>query len=249
VVRDRLAWPFTLERVVVLVDGALLYNRRAPLDKMMWVAALSRLPPGAHRLQTLVDASFQTGTVGHACHVSLRSAETFVTGGSGASIAIDVHVRDTIREFPDRVAVAYAMIGAKVGAAPPLVELARCAEADAVATARCVAEARVQQARRDRDVIRLSCYEDKRVRMEVAAQVLEATKIELDDPERAARAQEKIRILQDEIVQRALALEECVGESDAIVEPHGARDVEPGCRGTEPMHGNTTLEDDWGTRP
>lgn len=263
VVRDRLAWPFALDRVVVVLDGQVFYNRRTPLQKLMWVASLRDVPSGAHTVQTLVDASYQTGTVGQACHVTLRSAETFVVGDRGVSIAVDVHLLDASHDFPDRLGVAFVMDGAsrtveafdasarrRRRPATTPVDLGACRNQDFVASALCTADVYVQHARREKDIVKVYCYADKQTQMESAARLLATTQGELEEPERAEHARLKIQVLRERIAVLVAELDQCVGESElGYAEPRMFRIVQPGCTGTEPLRGNTTLEEDWGTPP
>lgn len=175
VVHDNLAWPFELERVVVVLDGTALYNRRDPPSPPLDVAFL-RAVQGEHVVQMLVEASYASGSVGRRCVIDQRASRSFVVGASGVSVDIDVHATDWSRDFPARLGITWQTSGEppRQDSSPPPAkatqgEVRRCMGLEAVAEALCRAEAQVEHGRITRNVILVLCSTDKREQMALAA--------------------------------------------------------------------------------
>lgn len=95
-----------MTRVVIAIDGEVVYARTDAQEPFVWIGTLPAVE-GVHALQTAVEVAYASGSWDHTCYLRLRENHGFAVGSGGASVTVDVHVRDRVTDaFPDRVAVS-----------------------------------------------------------------------------------------------------------------------------------------------
>jgi hypothetical protein len=102
--RDNLGWPYSLERLLVVLDGAVLFDREtSKFPATFSVAHLSDLPPGDHTLQVLVRLRYPTGRLGESCLLEAATARSFTTTPGPMDVMLDVYASGVTESFRDRI--------------------------------------------------------------------------------------------------------------------------------------------------
>jgi len=234
VVENHLSWPYRVTEVVVALDGALLYRRRGEPGLRTQAARLPRLPAGAHTVQLLARVDYTSGSVSDPCALTLRASDTFSLGARAARVTLDLYASGPNDSFTDRVRLDVRREGTfasgEVAAASPPSE-PRCGTPDgSIEQLVCRAGARVDEAKRLRDVIRLQCYRDKWVTLSALARDEERAILEPTSP---AERDLKRRVTRERARMVWQELEQCVGESQAFTGRNEPSSDTPSCRGDE----------------
>lgn len=225
-VQDHLAWPYTLERVIAVVDGSVLLDRSGPLRGHAWTKRIQFLL-GEHVVQTLVEASYASGTLGEGCHTTLRLHRTYRLGAVGASLVMDVHLGSAWRDFGKRLDIKYVTHGLRPpydeSGWPPDGDEAECAQPGLVPATLCRADVLVAEARRWHEATRLDCYVHARSALRRAASA------------GGPGVNQRIAELWDE-------LEKCGGNEVGILFQTG-HETNPACTAPAPLPGLAGFDD------
>jgi hypothetical protein len=177
-VLDHVGFPFRLSRLLVVVDGAVLHREdfaegaRPPAA----VRASFDAAPGDHVVQILAATRVLLTAGGPECTATLRSSTAFVTDpGVPAELTADLYLRDATHRFEERLDVRISRRGVRpepwMGRALPAAEEARCAQLRAPDRAVCRVAVAVTEARRQKDLVKLLCNQDKLDAMRVLARL------------------------------------------------------------------------------
>lgn len=140
--RDRLAWPYWLERIEIAVDGALVYAERfgsERRDRPTWLAHLA-LEPGAHLLEIRVVAGYTSTQIdgSDGCRIEVTQAHPLeITrrrdGEASEGTTFDLRVAtrsDVTAPFAERLLVDVARDGTPAIATSPRVRVGAAAVCD-----------------------------------------------------------------------------------------------------------------------
>lgn len=111
VVEDHLGWPYRLERLLVVLDGSVIHDSRAPEGPVIEVAELSGVPLGDHTLQVLAKVAYASGSFDDECTATLRTARAFTITGRSTSVRLDLYASDVTRPFGERVRADTRVMG------------------------------------------------------------------------------------------------------------------------------------------
>ncbi|MBW2276503.1 MAG: hypothetical protein JRF63_03360 [Deltaproteobacteria bacterium] len=160
---DRLSWPYRLERVLVVLDGepVLRLDDGANPDR---AAVEIPLVAGVHTIAVQLVAALPSGSRDEECLVRLRTAHSFGAGHEPMSILLVPFLGAQTAGFAERLELEIRFAGTlpivEVEHVPPPGD-AECADRPVIEQRICLAETRVAEARRQRDVIALACQVDK----------------------------------------------------------------------------------------
>lgn len=256
--QNHLPWPYKLEQAAVALDGELQYAKTGEIPSQTWVAVYDKLPTGEHTIQVRATALYGSGTIGDQCSILLRATHTFKLGAAPARVILDVHTDGITQDFVKRVrldirATGVEPLGDVASAGDSFQQRIRskqqseqanavsaCQGVQGVAAAICIARARVDMARRDKDVVKLTCYNDKLVQMNVLRDVVERRSADelgaqsSGDQAAAAHARAVREIAIQRIDQLLQELDACVCEYPAFLDrPIEQFSGRPACRGTD----------------
>jgi hypothetical protein len=150
-VQSRLAWPYSLERWRVALDGAIVSDTP--------VAAIE----GVHTVQVRAEVSLKCSVLSnrHARAIIVAN-HTFTTESQPAVVGAELYMASDVTAHPeDRLRVRFTLRGATAGGSvywPPPKE---CRELLPIPRAICAVSALVEIARKNRDIILLNCAHDK----------------------------------------------------------------------------------------
>lgn len=114
---DNIAWPYRVERLVVVLDGAVLYHRSfSSFPGALSIAHLAELPAGDHTLDVLVLLRYPSGTLGTSCLLEAVRTKNFSANGYPIDVVLDVYASGVTESLSERVRLLVRM----AGDAPPL---------------------------------------------------------------------------------------------------------------------------------
>jgi hypothetical protein len=87
-IADHLAWPLELRRVVVAIDGVVLFAGAPDGDGVLGAA---QLDPGDHELAFLVGTTFPSELAGDPCKLELRKHQLFQSRFRPQRVELDIH--------------------------------------------------------------------------------------------------------------------------------------------------------------
>jgi len=252
---NHLPWPYTLESIAVALDGELLYRRSADMPQQVLVADLRGLPAGDHTVQIHASVLYKSGTMGDPCSIRVRSARTVELGNRSAVVTLDIHATGVTRDFVRRVQLDIRTSGAvpsrEVAGVPTPAHVRRqavrgepddrgCNSLSGVDQTICRAETWLRYARDQRDIVKVTCYNDKLVQMNAFRDVLRRSAGEEErarsagDQLTAAHEQAKMQIAGSRIDQLWQELQSCVCEYPAFLSDLLERlPGKPACTGAE----------------
>jgi hypothetical protein len=106
------AWPYRVERLLILLDGAVLYQRSSPsFPQTISIGHLADLPTGDHTLEVLVQLRYPTGTLGTSCILEAVRAKHFTAEDRPIDMVVDVYASGVTESFSERVRLAIWMSG------------------------------------------------------------------------------------------------------------------------------------------
>lgn len=170
-IADRLTWPYSLERVLVVLDGEPVLHLEGGSDPDRATVEIP-LVAGVHTIAVQLVAALPSGSRDEECLVRLRTAHSFGAGHEPMAILLVPFLGDQTAGFAERLELEIRFAGtrpiAEVDQIPPPAEEA-CAHLSPIEQRICLAETRVAEARRQRDVIALACQTDKLGQMRAIA--------------------------------------------------------------------------------
>jgi hypothetical protein len=238
VLEDHLGWPFAVDRIAIAVDGKPQYISREPRPGL--VGRLD-LAPGQHILRLEAVTSYPSGSAGSDCRVRFRTTKTVRVDAPPASMILDLYQKSLVRRFDERPDVVLRVHGRSegplAGPAAMVYEPPQCNEPDLLGATLCRTTAKLNQARRERDIIKLHCYSEKLAAMRATVDVIDRARTSIDDGGSAetAHARAVIAVARQKVGELWGELEQCVTEYPA--EDFGEERVvfEAGCTGLEPL--------------
>lgn len=189
-IADRLSWPYRLHQVLAVLDGVPVLRLERGADPSR-AAVEVPLVAGVHTIAVQVVAALPSGVAGEQCLVRLRTSLSFGAGHDPVSILLVPYLGHQTADFAKRLELQLRLRGTR-----PISDVehlpdpahAACTDLPVIERALCLAEARVAEARRLRDVIALACYMEKLERM----RELDA----LGSPDAAQRIEQLLRELE-----------------------------------------------------
>lgn len=165
-VRSRLPWPFALEKTRVAIDGVV-----APPSPFL-------AEEGMHTVAFLADVSMPCSAFSsHRIRLRVRAAHTFTIEHPPAVVGIELYSRDFTAPPEDQLRVRFILRGASAGGTRYWPPPARCTGLDDAAHAICFVESIVEQARKDRDIILLTCANEKLKLMQATTDIVRIKKL------------------------------------------------------------------------
>lgn len=164
---DRLSWPYRLEEVLVVMDGEPVLRLDDGIDPDLAAVELP-LPAGVHTIAVQVVAALPSGSRGESCRVRLRTSHSFGAGYDPMSILLVPFLGDATAGFAERLELEIRFAGTRPIAAVEHIaspDDVACVDLPPIENRLCLAEARVAEARRQRDVIALACRHEKLTEM------------------------------------------------------------------------------------
>jgi hypothetical protein len=108
--QDNLPWPYRVTRLLVVLDGAVLYNRRDAeqgLESNITIARITDLPHGDHTLQLLLGVQFPSGSLDDRYLVELRASNSFSLDRDHTDVVLDAHAGDVTEDFSERLRLQF----------------------------------------------------------------------------------------------------------------------------------------------
>lgn len=232
VVENHLGWPYRVESLAVALDGQLVHRSRGESPERLRVAVLRALPRGEHTLQFRAEVAYASGAVTDTCLATVRASDTFVVTERAGRVTLDVYARGPSAPFDERLRVNVRRLGvASTGEIHAAEPASACAgTADELQRVACRARERVAEARQQKDVVALSCYDEKLRAVEKLQR--EADRAALEPGSRAVER----RAIRDSAALLSRELDACVSSYPALVGFESAAE-RPACRGDELLPG------------
>lgn len=227
-------WPYRVEKVVVAVDGMLVYQSFAPGQRPppRRLAAIDGVAPGIHTvtaelqwsapcalfggerelLQVRASSSFDVGTEPAVVEIRPR------LGGAEAPLRLGIFLRGGIQE--DDLAAGWPL--------PPRFDDAACDPLAQPDRAVCQVGLRIEAARQARDIIWLTCLNDKQIQLHVLQR-------NLADAGETAHGVALRPVAERRAEELAREAEECVGYDIAFLGPPDELRVLRACDGPDPF--------------
>jgi len=155
---DNLDWPFRMSKLLVAVDGLLIYHDRDHLDlEDRSVLAVLELEPGAHMLQVLMRATYASTPLSDAdCEVEWRLTKAFGIGTESVHVKLNAYLTPPLDGFFERLDMNITIDGSNY-VVDSLIAHGPPDATDVMSLLR----ARLRHARIEKDIIHLSCLNDK----------------------------------------------------------------------------------------
>jgi len=151
-----LGWPYRTTRTLIALDGAIVPG------------GVTSVVEGVHTVSVLTDVTVPCSLFSdHRSLIRVRSSESFTVGDAPAAVQMHVFADpDASKPHDERIHVRWSLVGASLAGHGEIAMPAECAKLDPPRRVECHVSARLEAARKARDIISFNCQQDKLQRIQ-----------------------------------------------------------------------------------